>query len=102
VHPWAGHFFRALCAGKTRTLITTRLMPVPLEGLAGVKRVCLTGLSRNDTVRFLRGQGVRGTRSEMEDAEGVSPLFSRKYLPRLAVFLPLIEGWHDGINRDGG
>jgi len=71
VHPWAGHFFGALCASQTRTLITTRLMPVPLEGLDGVKRVCLTGLSRNDTVRFLRGQGVRGTRSEMEEAGGV-------------------------------
>ncbi len=71
VHPWAGRFFRALCAGQTRTLITTRLMPVPLEGLAGVKRVCLTGLSPNDTVRFLRGQGVRGTRAELEEAGGV-------------------------------
>lgn len=41
VHPAAGRFFQALSTGNTRTLVTTRLMPVPLEGLAGVKRVFL-------------------------------------------------------------
>ncbi|MCP5108516.1 MAG: DUF4062 domain-containing protein, partial [bacterium] len=71
VHPLAARFFRALCGGKTRTLITTRLMPVPLEGLAGVKRVYLKGLSRGDTVRFLRGAGIKGSRAEMEEAGGV-------------------------------
>ncbi|MCP5102138.1 MAG: DUF4062 domain-containing protein, partial [bacterium] len=68
VHPLAARFFQSLCGGKTRTLITTRLMPVPLEGLAGVKRVNLTGLSSGDTVRFLRGAGIKGTRAEMEEA----------------------------------
>ncbi|MCP5107606.1 MAG: DUF4062 domain-containing protein, partial [bacterium] len=74
VHPLAAGFFHALCGGKTRTLITTRLMPVPLEGLAGVKRVYLTGLSRADTGRFLRGAGVNGGRAELEEAGGVCAL----------------------------
>jgi len=73
VHPAADRFFRELLTGKTRTLITTRLMPAPLEGPgrkipAGVKRVDLTGLSPEDTVRFLRGEGVKGTRAELEEA----------------------------------
>lgn len=71
VDPVADRFFREILTGKTRTLITTRLMPSPLDGLYGVKRVCLTGLSPEDTVRFLRGEGVNGTRAELEEASRV-------------------------------
>jgi tetratricopeptide (TPR) repeat protein len=53
---------------KTKTLITTRLMPTPLEGLAGVKHEPLTGLSQRDAVRFIRSEGVKGTRAELEQA----------------------------------
>ncbi|MFC2145764.1 DUF4062 domain-containing protein [Acidobacteriota bacterium] len=70
VHPLAAKFLPHLAsyAGKTKTLITTRLMPLSLEDLAGVKPVNLEGLSRGDAVRFLRSQGVKGTRSELEQA----------------------------------
>ncbi len=64
----AERFLKALSTGKTRTLITTRLMPSPLEDLAGVKREFLKGLSRTDTVDFLRKEGVKGTRAELEEA----------------------------------
>jgi hypothetical protein len=46
-------------------------MPVPLEGLAGVKHVLLKGLSPRDAVRFLRSEGVKGTRAELEQAGNV-------------------------------
>ncbi len=68
VHPTAGRFLQALCAGNTKTLMTTRLAPVSLEGIAGVKRVFLTGLSPEDMVSFFRNEGIKGTRAEMEQA----------------------------------
>ncbi len=68
VHHKASGFLQALCTGNTRTLITTRLMPVSLEGIAGVKHVFLTGLSPEDTVNFFRNEGINGTRAEMEQA----------------------------------
>ena len=73
VHPSAARFFPHLAssAGKTKTLITTRLMPVPLEGLAGVKHVLLKGLSPGDAVRFLRSEGIKGTRAELEQAGNI-------------------------------
>jgi tetratricopeptide (TPR) repeat protein len=70
VHPLAAKFLPHLAsyAGKTKTLITTRLMPLCLEGLAGMKPVKLEGLSQGDAVRFLRSEGVKGTRAELEQA----------------------------------
>ncbi len=68
VHPFAPKFLRALATGKTKTLITTRLFPTPLEDIAGVKREQLTGLSRTDAVRFLRKEGIAGSRAELERA----------------------------------
>jgi tetratricopeptide (TPR) repeat protein len=68
VHPQAGRFLQRLYVGNSRTLITSRLMPVPLEGLFGVKYVFLKGLSKGDAVRFFRGEGVKGTRAELEQA----------------------------------
>jgi hypothetical protein len=68
VHPLAGRFLQALCAGKTKTLITTRLTPACLEGIAGVKHEFLKGLSEEDTVSFFRKEGINGTRAEMEQA----------------------------------
>jgi len=43
-------------------------MPVPLEDLQGVKHVFLQGLAPGDGVRFLRGEGVKGTAAELEQA----------------------------------
>lgn len=68
VHPLAPKFLRALATGSTKTLITTRLFPTPLEGIAGVKREMLLGLSHTDAVRFLRREGVSGSRAELEQA----------------------------------
>jgi tetratricopeptide (TPR) repeat protein len=68
VHPHAGKFLRALAGCQTRTLMTTRLFPAPLEGISGVRHEALTGLSPNDAVRFLRTEGIAGTRAEMERA----------------------------------
>lgn len=73
VHPLAARFLRHLGSGrgKSRVLITSRLMPVSLEDLEGVKHVFLKGLSPGDGVRFLRGEGVKGTRAELEQASKV-------------------------------
>jgi hypothetical protein len=73
VHPLAARFLPHLASstGKTKTLITTRLMPAPLEGLTGVRHVLLKGLSSVDAVRFLRSEGVKGTRAELEQAGNV-------------------------------
>jgi hypothetical protein len=68
VHPVAARFLQALSTCKTKTLITSRLMPAPLEGLGGVKHLLLTGLSGEDTVSFLAGEGVKGSRAELETA----------------------------------
>jgi hypothetical protein len=71
IHPLAARFLRHLASeqGQSRVLITTRLMPVPLEDdLQGVKHVFLKGLAPADGVRFLRGQGVNGTGAELEGA----------------------------------
>ena len=70
IHPLAARFLQHLASeqGQSRVLITTRLMPVPLEDLAGVKHVFLPGLAPGDGVRFLRGEGVKGTVAELEQA----------------------------------
>jgi len=69
VHPQAARFLRRLTACKTtRTLMTTRLFPAPLEGVSGVRHHLLKGLSRGDAVRFLRAEGIHGSRPELEQA----------------------------------
>lgn len=68
VHPQARHFLQRLSSGKSKTLLTTRLFPAPLEELSGVQHFPLTGLSRADAVRFFRNEGISGSRAEMERA----------------------------------
>jgi DNA-binding transcriptional regulator of glucitol operon len=68
VHPHAGRFLKALVSAKTRTLMTTRLFPAALEEISGVKHEFLSGLSRSDAVRFLKSEGIEGTRAQMERA----------------------------------
>ena len=70
--PHAADFLRqvAALAGGSRVLLTSRLFPRELEGLAGCRHEELTGLAPADAVAFFRAQGVRGTRAEIEAACG--------------------------------
>jgi len=56
--------------GATRTLLTTRLLPRELEGLAGVARRDLTQMDSDDAVRFFRALEIKGTRAEIQAACG--------------------------------
>jgi len=73
LHPMATRFLKHLTANtiKTKALITTRLMPTSLEDFSGVKHVFFKGLSRRDTVNFLRIEGIKGNRAELEQAGNV-------------------------------
>jgi tetratricopeptide (TPR) repeat protein len=69
--PHAATFLRQVAglAGGSRVLITSRLFPRELDGLAGCRHEELTGLALEDAVVFFRGQGVtEGTRAEIEAA----------------------------------
>lgn len=68
VHPHATSFLRALASARTKTLMTTRLFPTALEDISGVQHEFLKGLSREDAVRFLKSEGIVGTRAQMERA----------------------------------
>ena len=65
--PRVGQLLQALCSYgmRTKTLLTTRLHPKELAGLAGGRREDLTRLDLDDAVDFLRRQGVRGPRNEL-------------------------------------
>ncbi|MCJ7510051.1 MAG: DUF4062 domain-containing protein [Dehalococcoidia bacterium] len=69
--PHAADFLRQVTAlaGGSRVLITSRLFPRELDGLAGCRHEDLTGLDPADAVAFFRAQGVKkGTRAEIEAA----------------------------------
>jgi tetratricopeptide (TPR) repeat protein len=69
--PHAAEFLKRLAATPTqsRILITTRLFPRELEGLAGCRRVELMRMDPADAVEFFRARGVRkGTRAEIQAA----------------------------------
>jgi tetratricopeptide (TPR) repeat protein len=85
-HPLASAFLRRLAALnlRSRVLITTRLHPHELDGLAGCRREDLTALSLEDGANFLRNQGVKGTRGELEAI--------RKYYGGHPLTLRLIAG----------
>lgn len=65
ITPKAEKLLKALCAGNTKTLMTTRLYPATLEGLDGIKHIRLTGLSKTDTISFFKTEGIAGTDEEM-------------------------------------
>jgi tetratricopeptide (TPR) repeat protein len=67
---YAGDFLRWLAAGplQSRVLLTSRLLPHELEGLAGCRREELNALDPEDAVVFFQAQGVRGTRAEIQAA----------------------------------
>jgi tetratricopeptide (TPR) repeat protein len=67
---YAGDFLRWLAASplQSRVLLTSRLLPHELEGLAGCRREELTSLDPEDAVIFFQARGVRGTRAEIQAA----------------------------------
>jgi hypothetical protein len=65
ITPKAERLLRALCTGNSKTLMTTRLYPATIEGLAGIKHIKLTGLSKTDTIAFFKTEGIVGTDEEM-------------------------------------
>jgi tetratricopeptide (TPR) repeat protein len=68
--PRAGQFLQWLASPgvRTRTLLTTRLHPKELEGLAGCRREELQHLEPDDAVEFMRRQGVKGPRNAIVHA----------------------------------
>jgi transcriptional regulator with XRE-family HTH domain/tetratricopeptide (TPR) repeat protein len=65
---YAGSFLRWIAAGtlRSKVLLTSRLLPRELDGLAGCQREELKALDPEDAVTFFRAQGVRGTRVEIQ------------------------------------
>jgi tetratricopeptide (TPR) repeat protein len=67
--PNVGTFLQWLAGlGATKTLLTSRLLPRELEGLAGVVEEKLTSMDPEDAVRFFRAMDIRGTRAEIQAA----------------------------------
>jgi tetratricopeptide (TPR) repeat protein len=67
--PNVGTFLQWLAGlGATKTLLTSRLMPRELEGLAGVARRDLKQMDPEDAVRFFQAMDIRGTRAEIQTA----------------------------------
>jgi tetratricopeptide (TPR) repeat protein len=66
----AGTFLQWLASGavKSKVLLTSRLFPRELNGLAGCQRVDLTAFDPEDAVIFFHAQGVKGTRAEIQAA----------------------------------
>jgi tetratricopeptide (TPR) repeat protein len=69
IDPNVAKFLQWLSAGypRTKTLITSRLFPKELDGIAGCRRVNLKLMDKDDAVEFFKRQGVEGTRSEIEE-----------------------------------
>jgi len=67
IDPHEGNFLRWLAAGPllSKVLVTTRLLPRELDGLAGCRREALSTLNPEDVLAFLHAQGVHGTRAEI-------------------------------------
>jgi tetratricopeptide (TPR) repeat protein len=64
--PNVGTFLQWLAGlGATKTLLTTRLLPCELEGLAGMAERKLTRMDPQDAVRFFRAMNIQGTRAEI-------------------------------------
>lgn len=83
IEPNCGMFFQWLASGypRTKTLLTSRLYPKELDGLAGCLRKDLKQMDKEDAVEFFHRQGVKGgTRAEIETAcesVGYHPLYLR-------------------------
>jgi hypothetical protein len=69
IDPNVGSFLKSLASiSKTKTLITSRLYPKELDGIAGCLYKDLDKLSKEDAVEFFHLQGIKGARHEIEEA----------------------------------
>jgi hypothetical protein len=70
IDPRAGDFLEWIASVSmgSRVLITTRLHPMELDGLAGCEQENLDALDPEDAVHFFHAQGVKGTRAEILEA----------------------------------
>jgi tetratricopeptide (TPR) repeat protein len=70
IDPHASRFLEWIASlpMASRVLITTRLHPRELDGLAGCQHQDLTSLDPDDAVHFFQAQGVKGTRAEIQAA----------------------------------
>jgi len=96
IDPHEGNFLRWLAASPllSKVLLTTRLLPRELDGLAGCRREELSALDPEDVLAFLQAQGVRGTRAEIHAVctpYGNHPLALR-LLAGLVVYDPARPG----------
>ena len=65
-----GTFLQWMCSGnlETKTLLTSRLCPKEMDGIAGCFHKELKEMNKEDAVDFFHRQGVKGTRAEIETA----------------------------------
>ncbi len=82
IEPNVGIFLQWLASGdvKTKTLVTSRLCPKEMDGIAGCLHKELKEMNKEDAVDFFHRQGVKGTRAEIEttcDPFGYHPLSLR-------------------------
>jgi hypothetical protein len=68
--PNAGTFLQWLASGamKSKVLLTGRLFPRELDGLAGCQRMNLSAFDLKHAVAFFHAQGVKGARAEIQEA----------------------------------
>jgi tetratricopeptide (TPR) repeat protein len=61
VDPLVARFLSAIVAGgSTKVLVTSRLLPYEIEGLAGCRHKDLEGLHSDDAVAYLRKSNIKG------------------------------------------
>lgn len=70
IDPNVGTFLQWLASSnvKTKTLLTSRLCPKEMDGMAGCLHKDLKEMNKEDAVDFFKRQGVKGTRAEVENA----------------------------------
>ncbi len=70
IDPNVGTFLQWLTSGnpKTKTLLTSRLCPKEMDGIAGCLHKELTEMNKEDAVDFFQKQGIKGRRDEIETA----------------------------------
>jgi tetratricopeptide (TPR) repeat protein len=96
IDPNVGTFLQWLASGniKTKTLLTSRLCPKEMDGIAGCLHKELKEMNKEDAVDFFHRQGVKGRRDEIETAGkpyGYHPL-SLRLLSGMIVKDPKYNG----------